>query len=50
VLAASVIMAASISATSVSFYLTTRRNNPEDSHVYSRRNENLKSKKKKKLL
>jgi hypothetical protein len=33
----------SISETSVNFYQTTRRNNPEDSHLHSRRRENLKS-------
>jgi hypothetical protein len=31
------------SETSVNFYQTTRRNNPEDSHLYTRRRENLKS-------
>jgi hypothetical protein len=35
--------AASISETSVNFYQTTRRNNPEDSHLLARRRENLKS-------
>jgi hypothetical protein len=35
--------AASISETSVNFYQTTRRNNPEDSHRHTRRRENLKS-------
>jgi hypothetical protein len=35
--------AASISATSTNFYQTTRRNNPEDSHLHTRRRENLKS-------
>jgi hypothetical protein len=34
---------ASTSETSVNFYQTTRRNNPEDSHPHSRRRENLKS-------
>jgi hypothetical protein len=29
--------------TSVSFYQTTRRNMPEDSHLQTRRRENLKS-------
>jgi hypothetical protein len=29
--------------TSVNFYQTTRRYNPEDSHLYTRRRENLKS-------
>jgi hypothetical protein len=35
--------AASISETSVVFYQTTRRKNPEDSHLHTRRRENLKS-------
>jgi hypothetical protein len=35
--------AASTSETLVNFYQTTRRNNPEDSHVHTRRRENLKS-------
>jgi hypothetical protein len=35
--------AASISETSVNFYHTTRRNNPEDSHLHTRRRKNLKS-------
>jgi hypothetical protein len=35
--------AAKISETSVNFYLTTRRNIPEDSHLHTRRRENLKS-------
>jgi hypothetical protein len=35
--------AASISETSVNFHQTTRRNNPEDSHLRTRRRENLKS-------
>jgi hypothetical protein len=35
--------AASTSETSVNFYQTTRRNNPEDSHLHTRRRENLKS-------
>jgi hypothetical protein len=35
--------AASISETSVSFYKSPRRNNPEDSHLLTRRRENLKS-------
>jgi hypothetical protein len=35
--------AASTSETSVSFYRTTRRNNPEDSNIHTRRRENLKS-------
>jgi hypothetical protein len=35
--------AASTSEMSVNFYQTTRRNNPEDSHLHTRRRENLKS-------
>jgi hypothetical protein len=35
--------APSTSETSVNFYLTTLRNNPEDSHLHTRRLENLKS-------
>jgi hypothetical protein len=35
--------AASTSETLVIFYQTTRRNNPKDSHLYTRRRENLKS-------
>jgi hypothetical protein len=35
--------AASTSETSVNFYQTARRNNPEDSHLHTRRRENLKS-------
>jgi hypothetical protein len=35
--------AASASETSVNFYQTARRYNPEDSHLYPRRRENLKS-------
>jgi hypothetical protein len=46
VLAASIISlmmeAAGISETSVNFYQTTRRNNPEDSHLHTYRRENLK--------
>jgi hypothetical protein len=34
---------ASTSETSVNFYQTTRLNNPEDSHLHTRRHENLKS-------
>jgi hypothetical protein len=34
---------ASTPETSVNFYQTTRRNNPEDSHLRTRRRENLKS-------
>jgi hypothetical protein len=35
--------AASTSETSVHFYQTTRRNISEDSHLHTRRRENLKS-------
>jgi hypothetical protein len=35
--------AASTSETSVNFYQTTRRKNLEDSHVHTRRPEDLKS-------
>jgi hypothetical protein len=35
--------AASISETSVNFYQTTWRNNPEDCHIHTRLRENLKS-------
>jgi hypothetical protein len=35
--------AASKSETSVNFYQTTRRNKPKDSHIHTRRLENLKS-------
>jgi hypothetical protein len=35
--------AVSTSETSVNFYQTTRRYNPEDSHLHIRRRENLKS-------
>jgi hypothetical protein len=31
------------SETSVNFYQTTRRNNPEDSHLHNRRSDYLKS-------
>jgi hypothetical protein len=34
--------AASTSGTPVNFYQTTRRNNPEDSHLRTHRRENLK--------
>jgi hypothetical protein len=34
--------AISTSESSVSFYQTTRRNIPEDSHLHTRRHENLK--------
>jgi hypothetical protein len=43
VLAASIIRAMSTSETSVNLYQTTRRNIPEDSHLHTRRRENLKS-------
>jgi hypothetical protein len=44
VFAASMVMeAARTSETSVSFYQSTRRNNPEDSYLHTRRRENLKS-------
>jgi hypothetical protein len=35
--------AARASETSTNFYLTTRRNKPDDSHLHIRRRENLKS-------
>jgi hypothetical protein len=35
--------AASTSETSVNFCKTARRNIPEDNHLHTRRNENLKS-------
>jgi hypothetical protein len=35
--------AASTSETLVNFYQTTRRNNPDDSHLHTHRRENLKS-------
>jgi hypothetical protein len=35
--------AASTSETSINFYQTTRRCNPEDSQLHTRRRENLKS-------
>jgi hypothetical protein len=34
---------ANISETSVNFYQAARRNNPEGSHLHTRRRENLKS-------
>jgi hypothetical protein len=34
---------ASTAGTSAEFYQTTRRNNPEESHLHFRRRENLKS-------
>jgi hypothetical protein len=37
------IEAASTSETSVNFYQTTRRSNPEDNHLHTRRRENLNS-------
>jgi hypothetical protein len=42
-LIALMIAAASTSETSVNFYRTTRHYNPEDSHLHTRRRENLKS-------
>jgi hypothetical protein len=38
-----VIEAASTSEKLVNFYQTTQRNNPEDSHLHTRRRKNLKS-------
>jgi hypothetical protein len=35
--------AASISETLINFYKNARRNNPKDSHLHTRRRENLKS-------
>jgi hypothetical protein len=35
--------AASTSEMSANFYQTTRRNNPEDSHLHTRRRENISS-------
>jgi hypothetical protein len=35
--------AASTSETSLNYYQTTLRNNPEDSHIHTRRRENPKS-------
>jgi hypothetical protein len=43
VLAASIIRAMPASETSVNFYQTAQRYYPEDSHLHSRRRENLKS-------
>jgi hypothetical protein len=42
-LIALVMEAASTAEMLVNFYQTTRRNNPEDSHLHTRRLENLKS-------
>jgi hypothetical protein len=42
-LIALIMQAASTSETSVNVYHTTRRNNPEDSHLHTRLRENLKS-------
>jgi hypothetical protein len=42
VLSALMMEAASTSETSANFYQTTRRNNPEDSPLDTRRRENLK--------
>jgi hypothetical protein len=39
--------ASSTSETSVNFHQTTRRNNPEDSHLHTRRREDKKSNKEK---
>jgi hypothetical protein len=39
----SMMEAASTSETSANFYQTTRRYNPEDSHLHTRRCENIKS-------
>jgi hypothetical protein len=41
VLADLMMTAASTSETSVNFYRTTRRNKTEESHLYTRRRENL---------
>jgi hypothetical protein len=38
-----IMKAVSTSETSANFYHTTRRNNPEDGHLHTRRRENLKS-------
>jgi hypothetical protein len=35
--------AASTSETLVNFYQTTRHNNPEDSHIYTRRHDKIKT-------
>jgi hypothetical protein len=35
------VVAACISETTVNFFQTTRRNNPEESHLHTRRRENL---------
>jgi hypothetical protein len=40
--AASTLHPANTSETSVNFYQSTRRNNPEDSHLLTRRHESLK--------
>jgi hypothetical protein len=37
--------AASASKTSINFYQTTWRNNPQDSHIHTHRRENLKLRK-----
>jgi hypothetical protein len=42
-LIALMMVAASTSETSINFCETTRRNNPEDSHLRTRRRENLKA-------
>jgi hypothetical protein len=43
IIIALMIEAASTSETLVNFYETTQRYNPEDSHLHTRRRENLKS-------
>jgi hypothetical protein len=43
IMVALMIAAANTSETSVNFYQTTRRNISEDSHLHTRRRENLKS-------
>jgi hypothetical protein len=43
IIRALMMVTSSIFETSVNFYETTRRNNPEDSHLHTRRRENLKS-------
>jgi hypothetical protein len=40
---AAMLPAASTTETTVNFYQTTRSNNPEDSHLHTRRREKLKS-------
>jgi hypothetical protein len=36
-------MEAASTSETMNFYQTTRRNNPEDSHLHTRRRENMKS-------